>query len=136
MSLFSFSPASERNGISKVLLMAYVSTLPFTASAAPVYYSAATPVAYSPLKSAPVPISPAPAADLRGTANLIAEVEGQAPEGTPLSAALCARLNVPVGTLWGPPSGQASKQSGGSAAPNKSLPPSPILQASQPGTQV
>jgi hypothetical protein len=26
-----------------------------------------------------------------------------APQGTPLPPALCARLGVPVGTLWGPP---------------------------------
>ena len=116
--------------------MAYVSSIPFTAPAAPMYYSASTPVSYSPLKSTPVPISPALPSDLRGTANLITEVEGQAAEGTPLSAALCARLGVPAGTLWGPPSGQVSKQAGASASPNKSQPPSPTLQASKPGTQV
>ena len=26
-----------------------------------------------------------------------------APQGTPLPPALCARLGVPVGSLWGPP---------------------------------
>ena len=34
------------------------------------------------------------------------ESEGHAPEGTPLSFALCQRLGVPQGTLWGLPAGQ------------------------------
>jgi hypothetical protein len=115
--------------------MSYVSSLPFTAAAVPVYYSTSTPVTYSPLKSVPVSTSPPPAADLRGTASLIAEAEGNAPEDTPLSEALCLRLRVPVGTLWGPPSGQVSKQPEVPATPNKSEPPSPSLQA-QAGSQV
>ena len=34
------------------------------------------------------------------------EYEAQAPEGTPLSAALCKRLGLPAGTRWGLPAGQ------------------------------
>ncbi len=124
---------SDNGQISRKSPMAYVSSIPFTTSAAPVYYSASTPAV---VKSAAVSTLPALPADLRGTASFIAEADGQAPEGTPLSVSLCTRLGVPVGTLWGPPSGQVSKQQEVSAPPNKSQPPSPILQASQAGTQV
>ena len=96
---------------------------PFSVStpAAPVAYPASTPVAY-PVSSAhftPALLNPASAI------SQISESEGQAPEGTPLSAALCAQRGVPVGTIWGLPSGQrreeqpADKQQANSATPTK-----------------
>ena len=39
----------------------------------------------------------------------VTEVEASAPEGTPLSPALCQALGVPQGTVWGLPSGQRAK---------------------------
>jgi hypothetical protein len=53
------------------------------------------------------------------------ENEGDAPEGTRLSSALCARLGVPEGTIWGLPAGQRrdAQPAQGSAAPQQSAPP-------------
>ena len=39
----------------------------------------------------------------------VTEVDASAPEGTPLSPALCQALGVPQGTVWGLPSGQRAK---------------------------
>ena len=64
---------------------------------------------------APLPFSTAPLSYSAGLVSYaapqsqsytISEGEGQAPEGTPLSAALCQHLGVPIGTIWGLPSGQ------------------------------
>jgi hypothetical protein len=62
--------------------------------------------------------------------------EGDAPEGTRLSSALCARLGVPEGTIWGLPAGQrhnaqpvaAPRAPQQSAAPAESAPCTPPAQ--------
>jgi hypothetical protein len=94
-------------------------------STAPLSYSAA-PISYAPAVSyaAPQTVS-------------ISESEGDAPEGTPLSAALCHHLGVPVGTLWGLPSGQ--RRSEETEAPVTQKIPNPSATPTsdkQPGTQV
>jgi hypothetical protein len=104
----------------------------FSTPAAPFAYSASTPVAY-PVSS--TQLSPALLNPTR-TTPLITESEGQAPEGTPLSALLCAQLGVPVGTIWGLPSGQrredqtSGKPQADIATPTKagSEPPSPAFK--------
>ncbi len=51
----------------------------------------------------------------------MSEAEGQAPEQTPLSYDLCARLGVPQGTRWGPPSGQGLRGRKEETAPPQNL---------------
>jgi hypothetical protein len=103
------------------------------ASANPYSYASAVPFAAPGFYEPTAQQIPAPAP--------IAESEGQAPEGTPLSADLCARLGVPVGTVWGLPSGQRRPEYAGSTAatPSKGAMPgqpvSPII-AAKAGMQV
>jgi hypothetical protein len=94
---------------------------PLSTPANPYAYPINTPVAY-PNSSAHIALA---LSNPSAAIPQIAENEGQAPEGTPLSAALCARLGVPVGTVWGLPSGQrreelpADKQQANVATPTK-----------------
>ena len=90
-------------------------------------YAAGVPFAAQGAVAAPAAVGPAG----------ISEAEGQAPEGTPLSAALCARLGVPNGTIWGLPSGQrrddapAPEGTPGKAPASSATPVSPMQKSMQ-----
>jgi hypothetical protein len=63
------------------------------------------------------------------------ENEATAPEGTPLSAGLCAHLHVPVGTIWGLPAGSSLKAASSLPADSPAKQPVPIKDPVPPMEQ-
>ncbi len=77
---------------------------------------------FSPAAVTSVPFATYAAAATHPETVSISENEGQAPEGTPLSSALCQRLGVPQGTLWGLPSGQRRSEESAQAPVTQQVP--------------